>query len=136
MGYEQVGLPDDPDQLRGGLEDFGALISRLGATIQRLEAERRAAASRLPKIPGLPAGGGQKGHLSKTYGPHGPTVKSVKTLLAYRLVTLGNPNLMVGKVIDRGDHVFATITTREKSLVAAYVIDKKSGRWRQENSPR
>lgn len=136
LGYETIGHPDDPDNLRIDLEDVGAIISRLGATIQKLEAQRRAASSSLPIIPGLPAASGARDSLSRTYGPAGPTVQSVGKLLAYRLITLGNPNLMVGKVQDRGDHVFATILTRDKSLVAEYAVDKKSGRWRQENSAR
>ena len=45
------------------------------------------------------------------YGPGGPTRKSVRLLLEYRLMVAGNPRLTVGVVRDDGDKVIAQVTT-------------------------
>lgn len=80
--------------------------------------------------PPLSAGGGATaGDIASIYGPDGPTPKSVRLILEYRLLLAGNPRLTVGKVTDAGDAVTAEVVTHDGSLVDAYRIDKKTGAW-------
>ncbi len=64
------------------------------------------------------------------YGPKGPTLRSVKALLNYRLVLLGNERLTAGRVFERDERIIAeVITVRERALVTRYMINKKTGVW-------
>lgn len=137
LGYETI---SDPNEVAPHLPDYhalGALISRLGTIIQHYEASRVRAHGAGPEIPGLPSMTGHtKNAIGRTYGPEGPTVRSVRALLAYRLVTLGNPNLKVGVVKDADKFITATVVTQNESLVASYRIDKRDGTWHQSHSDR
>ncbi|MGE0653123.1 MAG: hypothetical protein AB7P12_15445 [Alphaproteobacteria bacterium] len=64
------------------------------------------------------------------YGPDGPTVRSVKALLEYRLVLLGNPRLKAGPVHEKDGWIVAeVVTTKEEALVARYLVNKTTGAW-------
>ena len=70
------------------------------------------------------------GELRHVYGPNGPTVRSVEALMQYRLVLLGNRRLMAGRVYERDGRIIAeVVTTKERALVARYMIDKTTGVW-------
>ena len=114
--------------------DFWALsaqAARLGAMLDATLSQMRGAPgygqhSVIPPVPtGLPA----SDYLSAMYGPEGPTTKSVRALLDYRLIVIGNPRLVVGKVEENEDRVMADIVTNEGSLVDRYSIDKQTGVW-------
>jgi hypothetical protein len=131
LGYETVEDPEDAASYPPDYRALGLLISRLGSLMQQYDVERTRPVDRLEIAPGLPSMGSGGDEVSRTYGPDGPTVRSVGALLSYRLVTLGNRNLKVGTVKDAGEYVFATVVTRDNSLVASYRVDKRSGSWRQ-----
>jgi hypothetical protein len=64
------------------------------------------------------------------YGPEGPTARSVKALLDYRLVLLGNPRLKAGQVYEKdGWIVTEVVTAKEEALVARYLVNKTTGAW-------
>lgn len=64
------------------------------------------------------------------YGPKGPSVRSVKALLNYRLVLLGNDRLTAGRIYERDRRIIAEVVTRkEKALVARYMVNKRTGVW-------
>jgi hypothetical protein len=68
--------------------------------------------------------------LRAVYGPKGPTLRSVRALLAYRLVLLGNDRLTAGRVYERDKRIIAEIVTvREQALVTRYMINKQTGIW-------
>jgi hypothetical protein len=64
------------------------------------------------------------------YGPEGPTTKSVRLLMEYRLLLGGNPRLKLGKIQENETVIEAQILTIDNSLVQTYIIDKKSGLWK------
>lgn len=125
LGYENVPVPEEAPS---GADSYslGLIISRLGTIIQRLENER---AEMLAGLPGLSQGVTGQSALTRTYGPDGPTRDSVRALLAYRLVQLGNPNLRPGPVTDDGQHIRATVLTKEGAVAAIYKIDRSIGAW-------
>jgi len=47
--------------------------------------------------------------------------------MRYRIAVAGNPNLQLGQVANHQDHLTATVTTRDGSLVETYRVDKASG---------
>ena len=112
-------------------------LRRLGEAISRALDE--AARSVDPKSGGTPPGDGglgglapdvRPGELRDVYGPGGPTVRSVKALLQYRLVLLGNQRLKAGRIYERDKRIIAeVVTAREGALVARYMIDKTTGAW-------
>ncbi len=68
--------------------------------------------------------------LRAVYGPKGPSLRSVRALLAYRLVLLGNDRLTAGRVYERDKRIIAEIVTvREQALVTRYMINKQTGIW-------
>ncbi len=70
------------------------------------------------------------GDLRAIYGPKGPTLRSVRALLTYRLVLLGNDRLTAGRVHERDKRIIAeVVTVKEKALVARFMIDKTTGIW-------
>lgn len=71
-------------------------------------------------------------YLTAIYGPDGPTVRSVKALLEYRLVVVGNPRLEAGKLTEDENGVVAEIVTKDGSLVEKCFIDKRTGLWKPE----
>ncbi|MEE9544743.1 MAG: hypothetical protein V3V55_03995 [Rhodospirillales bacterium] len=105
---------------------IGLQIARLAAIIQQLSDP--AASGQVPRaLPGLDLAPAM---VSGMYGPGGPTRKSVRLLLEYRLMVAGNPRLTVGVVRDDGDKVIAQVTTADGSVVEEYQIDKKTGNWK------
>ncbi len=112
-------------------------LRRLGEAISRALAE--AARSVDPKPGGTPPRDGGlgglapdvgPGELRDVYGPGGPTVRSVRALLQYRLVLLGNQRLKAGRVYERDERIIAeVVTAREGALVARYMINKTTGAW-------
>ena len=107
--------------------DFYALsqqIARLGAYLQML-----AQPLAPPAPPGLAVPGAPDAESGGIYGPHGPTAKSVRLILEYRLLVAGNPRLRVGDVREAADVVIAQVVTADGALVEEYAVDKKSGAW-------
>lgn len=126
LGYPDVVEPEHPFDRHVDYYALGQAIQRLGAMIQRLANPAGAA----PPATGLgPGGPDRPPDVAGVYGPDGPTVKSVRLLLEYRLLVAGNPRLAVGKVADAGDGIVAEVVTADGSLVERYSIDKKSGAW-------
>ncbi len=134
----QLGYPRVYDIYVGGSSpsvDVYALsnqIARLAAHIQVLSqravgatiASGAAPGAPSLSLPAIPAGNSLAG-----YGPEGPTGKSVRLILEYRLMVAGNPRLKIGKVNVTKDKVTAQVVTTGGALVEEYSIDKKSGAW-------
>ncbi|WP_025900126.1 hypothetical protein [Sneathiella glossodoripedis] len=70
-----------------------------------------------------------------SYGPEGPTIKSVSLIAEYQLLKNGNKRLKLGDVADNGPQITADIITLDGSLVERYQIDKKTGIWTPVNDP-
>lgn len=120
--------------------DMKALTERLrelGEAIRNAIDDARRAIQRREDDPGAGRGGlgglapdmhGRK--LRAVYGPRGPTLRSVKALLNYRLVLLGNDRLTAGRIFERDSRIIAeVVTAKEKALVARYMINKRTGVW-------
>ncbi len=57
------------------------------------------------------------------------TTDGVKAMMEKRLTRHANPNLKVGKVVEKNaDTITATIVTKDDSLVRTYEFDRKTGR--------
>ncbi len=115
---------------------LGQQIARLAALMQRFA--DTAGAGQAPGFVPVPppAWAGVAGShaapgadVAGVYGPEGPTEKSVRLLLQYRIMVAGNPRLRVGAVKEEADKVTASVVTADGSLVEEYTIDKKSGAW-------
>jgi hypothetical protein len=112
-------------------EQLQKLSDRIRAAIEAATGEAAPESTRMqdggigglaPKVTGR--------SLQSIYGPDGPTIKSVSALLAYRLVLLGNPRLRAGRVYEKDGWIVAeVVTTKERSLVARYLVNKNSGAW-------
>ncbi len=131
LGYEH--LYQEP---RDRKQDFATLsyqIQMLGALLQNFsEILADPAASGSAYIPYLPSATTGLPPMSPTpamYGPEGPTEKSVRLILEYRLLVNGNPRLTVGKIKESSESVLVQVVTVDGSLVEEYSIDKKTGRW-------
>lgn len=132
LGYETLGS----DQTFQRSIDFFALgeqIRRLGALIQEISVAPVASQVSVPEdaaalLPVMPEANAPV-DVRAVYGPDGPTAKSVRLILEYRLTVNGNPRLKVGDV-DTGDKVItASIVTRDGSLVEQYAINRETGVW-------
>lgn len=115
---------------RSGSIDYVALthqIQVLAAQLQALASEAARLERQNVSAPGLelPIADGSGG----TYGPEGPTEKSVSVLLEYRLMVSGNPRLKVGPVSDEGEKIRAKIVTAEGAVVDEYLVNKADGVW-------
>ncbi len=109
---------------------LGQQIQRLGILIQAWQNAASTGGGIARPLPGLPAEGlPNREAVAAVYGPEGPTEKSVRLLLEYRLMLAGNPRLTVGKVTDQGDSILGQVVTREGSVVDEYRVDKKTGGW-------
>jgi hypothetical protein len=107
------------EAIRNAIEDASRSLGRGQDDLAR---GKGGLASLAPKVRGR--------DLRAVYGPKGPTLRSVRALLAYRLVLLGNDRLTAGRVYERDKRIIAEIVTvREKALVARYMIDKATGAW-------
>lgn len=127
LGYET--LPEQGPATR--TIDFYSLsvqAERIGAILREIARAAHGGGAALPGIPSAP------GEATRDiYGPGGPSVKSVKALLSYRLIVLGNPRLAVGKVTEDDKSVTAEIVTaKEGTVVERYRIDKRTGGWTPE----
>ena len=128
----KLAYPDVYDVLVGpsGQEvDFYALsrqIERLAAIVRAFGQSVKGTVP--PPIPGV-SGTGGSGEIKSFYGPDGPTAKSVRLILEYRLMVAGNPRLAVGPVEEDSNRVIARIVTLDGSPVEEYQIDKKTGAW-------
>jgi hypothetical protein len=115
-------------------------IKRLAGMVQTLRhAEARRARSGDGFQPGVPNALGlgsptsaavAKANIQAIYGPEGPTEKSVRLLLEYRLLVAGNLRLRVGKITDEDAIVTAQVVTAEGPLVEEFAVDKKTGIWK------
>lgn len=115
---------------RSGSIDYVALthqIQLLAAQLNALAAEAARLEKQNTNAPGLdlPVPGGASG----TYGPDGPTEKSVAVVLEYRLMVSGNPRLKVGPITDEGENIRAQIVTEDGALVDEYLVNKATGVW-------
>jgi hypothetical protein len=109
---------------------LGQQIQRLGVLIQAWQNAAATGAGMARPVPGLPAEGlPTREAVAAVYGPEGPTEKSVRLLLEYRLMLAGNPRLSVGKVTDQGEGILGQVVTREGSVVDEFRVDKKTGGW-------
>lgn len=116
--------------------DFYALnqqIARLSALLETMKAAPGLGTG-APFLPTPPAGwrstgGGAQADVAAIYGPDGPTAKSVRLLLEYRLLVTGNPRLVVGEVSEDRDFIRAQVATTGGALVEEYAINKVSGIW-------
>ena len=116
---------------RGSQIDYVGLthqIQILAAQLQAVAAEAAATKMQEGSAPGLelPVASGTK---EGTYGPDGPTEKSVAVLLEYRLMVSGNPRLKVGPIKDEGDNIRANIVTENGAVVDEYLVNKSNGVW-------
>ncbi len=106
-------------------------IERLAGMIQalrRAEAQRKAAPAGLGAVPSSPVTA-PLSDVKTVYGPAGPTEKSVRLLLEYRLMIAGNPRLKIGRVADAGEAITAQVVTVDGSVVEEYKVSKKTGVW-------
>ncbi|WP_169569425.1 hypothetical protein [Sneathiella limimaris] len=79
--------------------------------------------------------GGNQTFLKETYGPDGPSVKSVRLLAEYQLLKNGNQRLKVGEISDQGKFISLDIVTVDNSLVERFAIDKQTGNWQIVSNP-
>jgi hypothetical protein len=128
LGYENI--YDVFIAPSGSAKDYIALsnqIARLAAVIRAMgERAEQSASSGILNL-GLPAR--DVSDLGAVYGPSGPTAKSVRLILEYRLMVSGNPRLRVGPVSETDSQVRADVVTTDGSLVERYAVDKKTGAW-------
>lgn len=101
------------------IQVLAAQLQALAADAARLEQEQNNV------IPGLELPNSGRG----TFGPDGPTEKSVGVLLEYKLMVSGNPRLQVGAIEDAGENIRAQIVTEDGALVDEYLVNKKNGVW-------
>ena len=113
LGYPDVQQEEQPLSSSVDFHALGIQIQRLGKMIQRLAD---------PAGAGLPGAGSRE-----AFGPEGPTEKSVRVFLEYRLLVGGNPRLKVGTVRDNGKMIRAEVATQDGSIVEIYNVEKSSG---------
>jgi hypothetical protein len=125
LGYATV-LPTDPSPPIDYYA-LGMMMARLSQTMQGMNAGVGA----MSRADGASAGLGSfmGAGPAPAYGPDGPTEKSVKLILEYRLMLAGNPRLQVGGVADKGETIHATVVTKDGSLVEEYDVNKTTGVW-------
>lgn len=130
----QIGRPDAVDLIIGDSNrevDYYALsrqISRLAAFIRAFGQTLDTSTSA-----GLGIVGGAEppsGDTRAVYGPDGPTAKTVRVILEYRLMVTGNPRLSVGQITEDAEMVTAEVVTTGATVVEVYSINKKTGVWR------
>ena len=121
----QLGHQVDYDSLSQQITRLAAVVRSLGQSMNNISMNNIS----LPRgIDGNQPESASR-RLEPTYGTTGPTVKSVKLILEFRLMIVGNPRLKVGKVSEDAKRVVAHVTTTDGSLVEEYSIDKQTGDW-------
>jgi len=126
-----LGYPDVFDYVGRDNSDEGSGFYYLSRQIEQLSRYLRDV-SRALHQPSLapPLAGTGGGDVRSVYGPDGPTVKSVRLILEYRLLVAGNPRLKVGKVTEKDEAIRAQVVTVDGALVDEYDVFKKTGKWR------
>lgn len=120
LGYPTVEDSDDTPPRTTDYDALSSAIERLARIVERMRGP----------VPGLPTADAPPSDLRAVYGPDGPTERSVRLILEYRLMVGGNPRLKVGAVDEGETAVRATVVTRDDSLVEEYEVDKATGVWR------
>jgi hypothetical protein len=124
LGYESLYPPDAPRDRETDYYALGQTMARLAAVMQGMGAAPGWSSSPAPTL-----GSFMNAAPPPAYGPDGPTEKSVRLILEYRLMLAGNPRLKVGSVTDKGEAVHATVVTVDGSLVEEYDVNKSTGAW-------
>ena len=133
LGYGNVYTPElnrDIDFYAIGrqIERLGTILQSLagpGETFIPMPLQGRTGLGETGTVPDTSVSPG----VARVYGPDGPTAKSVRLMLEYRLMVAGNPRLAVGEVKAEDNRIIAHVVTIDGSLVEKYSIDKKSGIW-------
>jgi hypothetical protein len=116
---------------------LAAQVSELSRVIAAMAAQQSPTALTPPNVPitrGMSRA--QSSNLTRlSYGPDGPTVKSVTLIAEYQLLKNGNKRLKLGDVLDRGDDLTVEIVTLEGSLVEKHRILKDTGEWMPVDGP-
>ena len=120
LGYESHPR-DEVQPLHVDYESLSQQIERLSRLIEDLQQSADSSSLLFRGVASGPL------HRDRLFGARGPSVESVSALMRYRIAVSGNPNLQLGKVTNHQDHLSATVTTRDGSLVETYRIDKASG---------
>ncbi len=110
---------------------LAAQVSELSRIIAAMAAQQSPSAMMPPNVP-ITSGmsRAQSSNLTRSsYGPEGPTVKSVTLIAEYQLLKNGNKRLKLGDVSDSGDALSVEIVTLEGSLVERYRVLKNTGEW-------
>lgn len=129
LGYETLYDQDQGYNRQMDYQSLGLMMQRLGAALQAMEKDGLNSSGQ-----GAGPGTGVNGHFVPDYGPDGPTVKSVRLILDYRLMLNGNNRLQAGEVTDEGAVIMARVVTRDGALVDLYKIDKKTGVWSRDQA--
>ena len=127
LGYPNVFPSDPPAPV--DYYALGMMMARLAAAMQGMEAVAPAGAISRPGGSASTLGSFMAASAPPAYGPDGPTEKSVKLILEYRLMLAGNPRLQVGTVKDKGETIHASVVTADGSLVEEYDVNKATGVW-------
>lgn len=121
---ETVSANDNSYKRQVDFHTLGLEIQRLGALIQKLADPANADGTSSNT-----SGRSKKTGIETVFGPEGPTEKTVRIVLDYRLMVAGNPRLKTGLVKDAGEKILARVVTGDGSVVEEYAVDKKTGEW-------
>jgi len=136
LGYPHV----YEDEVAGIQQDFISLshqIAQLNLLLQAMAAGLSSGPGFMPSPPYGPPGSvagpvphdrGQT-NMTRIYGPEGPTKRTVRVILEYRLMVMGNPRLKVGNIKEHKDKIKVQVVTVDGSVVEEYSVDKKTGYW-------
>lgn len=130
LDYEDVGF--DPRNRAIDYYALSAQIANLWTLVQAISPHSQAypPPAAPPAPPGWLGAVGPTSGVAGVYGPQGPNEESVRLLLEYRLMVVGNPRLAVGEIRDEEEEVYAQVVTTDGSLVEEYRIEKDTGMWR------
>jgi hypothetical protein len=130
LGYDDVGY--DPRNRTIDYYALSAQVAHLWALLQAMapDSQGYVAPPSPPAPPGWLGAAGPESGVAAVYGPQGPNERSVRLLLEYRLMVVGNPRLAVGEIRDEEENVYAQVVTSDGSLVEEYRIEKGTGMWR------
>jgi len=120
LGYENFPRDEFPPR-QTDYESLSRQIERLSRLLEDMQHSAGSGSLLFSEVPSGPL------HKDRLFGADGPNVESVSALMRYRIAISGNPNLQLGQVSDHPDHLTASVTTRDGSLVERYRIDKASG---------
>ena len=130
LGYSEIYNPNENNNRHVDYFTLSRTIQRLAIIVEELERSSRQTDQRLAHtIPSFPQRPMMPNELLHVYGPNGPDERSVTLLLEYQLLVGGNPRLKIGKVVDHGESISATVITIGGSLVEEYRVNKQRGNW-------